>query len=192
LKKWIFVLNPLRVWSIPPSANEGALYFPLYFVIYPDRIIKKDCKLFILKILEMIDIKNEIFKPVAERIRERASSLSEIHRFHCCGIEGWLKVEAIKALSGMVKSVNNRGPDITLTDGTQIELKGATNFDAASIRRGCLKDDAPCLFLADGSNPKKVKNIENEKVEVKASQIISDGPNNWMVGLAAPLNPVEG
>jgi len=73
---------------------------------------------------------DRIFEPVKKRVTGRADSLSEIRRL-CAnsGIEGWLKVEAVKALSCMVKSVNNQGPDLTLTDGTQIELKGATNFD---------------------------------------------------------------
>lgn len=136
----------------------------------------------------MIDLKKEIFEPVAARISERATSLSEIHRFDRCGIEGWLKVEAIYALSDMVKSINNSGPDLTLTDGIKIELKASTDFNAARIRDVCLQEnyDAPCLFLADGSNPNRVSNIENERVEVVDFRIISDGANNWIVGLAAP------
>ncbi len=147
----------------------------------------------------MYDLKNDIFEPVANRISERAPSLSEI--CHLCansGIEGWLKVEVVSALSGMVQSINNKGPDLTLTDGTQIELKGMTDFNADYIRKGCLwehkeckrgehYDDAPCLFLADGSKPERVNEIEDKKVEVIAYQIISDGPNNWIVGLAAPI-----
>lgn len=134
----------------------------------------------------MIDLKKEIFEPVAARISERATSLSEIHRFDRCGIEGWLKVEAVYALSGMVQRVRNEGADLTLTDGTQIELKGATDFNTNLMREACLKYDAPCLFLADGSNPNRVSNIENERVEVVDFRIISDGANNWIVGLAAP------
>ena len=134
----------------------------------------------------MEDLKNKIFKPVAAWISERASSLSEIHRFPRCGIEAWLKVEAVYALSDMVKSVSNKGPDLTLTDGTKIELKGATDFNAAYIREGCTKYGTPCLFLADGSKPEIVKNIENEEVKLIASQPIGEGSNKWIVGLAAP------
>ncbi|MCD6394518.1 MAG: hypothetical protein J7M40_13550 [Planctomycetes bacterium] len=135
----------------------------------------------------MRDIKNEIFEPVAERISERATSLSEIHRFNNCGIEGWLKVEAVYALSNMVESVNNRGPDLTLQDGTKIELKAATDFNAEYIRNGCLRDGVPCLFLADGRDPERISEIENEEVEVIASRIINEESGNWIVGLAKPI-----
>jgi len=136
----------------------------------------------------MRDIENEILEPVARQIRKHASSLSEIRRFDRCGIEGWLKVEAVFALSGMVQSINNEGPDLTLTDGTQIELKGTTDFNPNYIRDGCVSDDVPCvlcLFLADGSNPKRVNEIEDERVKVIYRRI-NDGSNDWIVGLAVP------
>ena len=148
----------------------------------------KACKLFILRSLEMCDLTNDIFEPVAKRISERVSSLSEIRRLcNNCGIEGWLKVEAVYALSGMVRSVNNRGPDLTLTNGTKIELKGMTNFDAVSIQNGCANYGVPCLFLADGSNQERVNEIENEEVRVIASRIIREESGNWIVGLAKPI-----
>ena len=134
----------------------------------------------------MEDIENKIFEPIAKRISKRADSLGAIRRFRNCGIEGWLKVEAVYALSDMVKSVNNKGPDLTLTDGSEIELKGTTDFNAEYIRGGC-QYGVPCLFLADGSEPERVSDIDDEKVKVKASRIISDGSNNWIVGLAAPI-----
>src|SRR5437868_6470460 len=70
-------------------------------------------------------LKENVFAPVAERVKDRRDSLSGIARFLSCGIgfEGWFKVEALGALGSQVKRLCNEGPDLELVNGVFIELK---------------------------------------------------------------------
>ena len=56
--------------------------------------------------------REKIFCPVAKRVLDQADSLREIARFPKAGIEGWLKVEAVWALSDLVAKLQNKGPDL--------------------------------------------------------------------------------
>ena len=76
-----------------------------------------------------LDLKHDIFMPVVARMVDRNDSLRNIKRFPKSGIEGWFKVEIVAALGNKVTSVNNKGPDLTLEDGTYVEIKAATNFE---------------------------------------------------------------
>ncbi|OQY11988.1 MAG: hypothetical protein B6I30_05730 [Desulfobacteraceae bacterium 4572_187] len=101
-----------------------------------------------------IDLKSDVFEPVKDRIIGRRNSLASIKRFPNTGIEGWLKVEVVAALGNKmapVKSLKNKGPDIILEDGTEIELKAATNFQKGFFVGAIRKYGTPCLFLGEGS-----------------------------------------
>jgi len=87
-------------------------------------------------------LKERIFGPVAERVKDRRDSLLNIARFPRLGIEGWLKVEATRALLDRVKKILNNGPDIQLDDDLFIELKGATDCNPSWILGGLTRDAA--------------------------------------------------
>lgn len=55
-----------------------------------------------------------------------------------------------------IRGSNSGHADLLLEDEIEIEVKGQTNFRPNEIRVG-LKYGTPCLFLADGSNPKTIR-----------------------------------
>jgi len=133
-----------------------------------------------------LDLKRDVFQPVVSRITERSDSLRDVKRFSNVGIEGWFKVEIVAALGGKVTSLNNKGPDLTLEDQTKIEIKAATNF----AKSWCVIDPIkkygfPVLFLADGSDPTKFTEGD-DAFEVIGCEVVSDGANSWLLGLAKP------
>jgi hypothetical protein len=81
-------------------------------------------------------LKEKVFGPVAERVKEKRDSLSRLTRFSRSGIEGWLKVETACALGDCVKKFLNNGPDLQLADELFIELKGATDCNTSYILGG--------------------------------------------------------
>jgi hypothetical protein len=93
------------------------------------------------------ELRKNIFQPLASHLRGETKSLQAIRRFRGGGIEGWFKVEIVAALVGGVEKIRNRGADLILKDGTEIELKAGCGLDAAHIRKGALKYGVPCLFL---------------------------------------------
>ena len=133
-------------------------------------------------------LKEDIFHPVAARIRGKADSLKEIKRFPKTGIEGWLKVEAVAALGKKITALKNRGPDLTFENDLQIELKAATDLNLAYIRDGALKYRCPCLFLGDGNEPSRIEAIEKDpQIRFIGHEIFSDGENKWVIGIIEPI-----
>jgi hypothetical protein len=134
------------------------------------------------------ELKANVFDPVSAQIRKRASVLQHVRRFPHCGIEGWLKVEAVAALGDLVKAVNNKGPDLRLEGGDRIELKGATDFWLDNIEQGATRYGVPCLFLADGSQTARMDTLSDSESEVElvASTLFSDGKNQWVIGMIIP------
>jgi hypothetical protein len=135
-----------------------------------------------------LDLKQDVFQPVVTRIAERKDSLRAIMRFANVGIEGWFKVEIVAALGEKVFSLNNKGPDLTLKDRTNIEIKAATNFGINwCVIDPIKKYGSPVLFLADGSDPNKYKfTNRDDTFEVIGCELVSDGANNWLLGMAKP------
>ena len=129
-----------------------------------------------------------ILSRISSKVRERADSLDHIFRFKRSGIEAWFKVEVVAALGDLVVSLNNKGPDLTLSNGMMIELKGATDFNPSYLRDGALKDKVPCLFLGNGE---EVKNINRLKamtsIRVIGLEFIK-GHYQWVVGCIVPAN----
>ena len=133
-----------------------------------------------------LDLKQEVFQPVLSRVVDRSDSLRNVKRFPNTGIEGWLKVEVVAALGDRVKSLNNKGPDLTLADGTEVELKAATNFQGSWCVAGTLKYGVASLFLADGANRTERISPENANLEIVARHVLSDGENDWLLGMVKP------
>jgi hypothetical protein len=130
-----------------------------------------------------IQLNDDLFRPVLSRLQEEAHSLHEIRRFKGGGIEGWFKVEVVAALADLVQRVRNEGPDLLLSDGTEVELKAGCGLDASYIRNGALSHHVPCLFLGYGGNLALLDTID---VELVTSSELSDGHDKWVVGLIRP------
>ncbi len=134
-----------------------------------------------------LDLNQDVFQPVVARVIERTDSLRNVKRFPRAGIEGWFKVEIVAALGDKVASLNNVGPDLTLEDQTNIEIKAATNFDKSwCVVNPLRKYTTPVLFLADGAHPEKFTSSKDDDFEIVGRKIISDGMNNWLLGMVRP------
>jgi hypothetical protein len=134
-----------------------------------------------------IDLENEIFRPIAKRIRERADSLRGLKRFQT-GFEGWLKVEAVAVLGNKVEALRNKGADLLLNGGLQVELKAAYDLNPSwIIGEGVLKYNSPCLFLGDGGNAYKIEALKRDnRIKLVAYEVFSDGDTQWVIGIIVP------
>ncbi len=131
------------------------------------------------------DLKNDIFVPVLARMRERAESLHNIKRFPRTGIEAWFKVEIVAVLGNKVKALQNKGPDLKFEDGTEVELKGATDFNKTwLIVEPIRKYGVPCLFLGDGKGQTEDTPPSGDDFEVVGWKLFSGG--EWIIGLVKP------
>jgi hypothetical protein len=138
-------------------------------------------------------LREKVFVPVAERVKDRRDSLSGAARFLNSGIEGWLKVEAARALGDRVKKFCNTGPDLQLADDFFIELKGATNCSSYWILGGLKYSTQPqyrcvaCLFLGDGGATRISACVEelHRRSTVVAHETFSAGTGEWIIGLIA-------
>lgn len=128
----------------------------------------------------------QVLRPVAERMRERADSLSEMPRFEKAGLEGWFRVEIVAILKEKVAAIRNKGPDLILDDGTELELKGATDFNVPYIRSGVTRDNCLCLFLADGSDSSRIDKVANERIRLIGHETVSLDGHTWVIGLIGP------
>ena len=147
----------------------------------PDMFLKEDAFL-----------KQEVFDLIAERVKDRRDSLLHIARFPRLGIEGWLKVEAVRALSDRVEKILNTGPDLQLADGVFIELKGATDCNPSYILGGLIFKTEPryrrlaCLFLGSGNSISTCMAKLELGSRVLAYERFSAGTHEWVVGLIVP------
>ena len=137
-----------------------------------------------------MDLKRDVFLPVAERLKARKDSLLPLGRFlgSQIGIEAWFKVEVVAALGDEITALNNKGADLSLSTGEEIELKAATDLNLGYIRKGCTRDNVPCLFLGDGRDPTRIDELEAEDVKFIAYEVFSDGANDGVVGLIEPVS----
>jgi len=120
-----------------------------------------------------------ILEAVAKRVQERVDSLDPVFNFNT-GIEGWFKVECVCGLERQgekVERLQNKGPDLLLKGGLQIELKGASNFSPTYLQSGALKDDVPCLFLGSGENRNNIEKLRADPqihvIDIKIIGIIA-------------------
>jgi hypothetical protein len=138
-------------------------------------------------------LKEKIFDPVAKRVMDGADSLLHLAKFPRSGIEGWLKVEAVRALADLVRKLQNKGPDLQLIEDFFVELKGATECNQVGILDVLKKYQADpryrrlaCLFIGSGSNIPRCINYWNANARVLAYERFSVGTDDWIVGLIVP------
>ena len=115
-----------------------------------------------------------------------------IARFPRLGIEGWLKVEATRALLDRVAKILNNGPDFQFADDLFVELKGAADCNPAWILGG-LKyhtldryQRLACLFLGSGSNISTCLEQLERNSKVVAYERFAVGTHEWIIGLIVP------
>jgi hypothetical protein len=95
-------------------------------------------------------------------------------------------VEVVAAIGDIVRSIQNKGPDIVLIDGTQVELKAATNFDKRYFLDPINKYGCASLFLGDGSN-NALTAFDGDGIEIVGCEFFNDGKNGrWVLGLMKP------
>ena len=103
----------------------------------------------------------KILEAVTQRVTERVDSLDPVFTFKT-GLEGWFTVELGSGLERQgekVERLQNKGPDILLTEDLQIELKGASDFNPSYLSSGALKDNVPCIFLGSGVEIHRIEKL---------------------------------
>jgi hypothetical protein len=143
-------------------------------------------------------LKEAIFRPVAARVIDRGQdSLSNVARFLNSGIEGWLKVETARALGSLIGGFQNSGPDLRLTNGLFIELKGATNCNSSYILTGLkyfpTHPQLACLFLGGGTDRRIdafLGRLSLRSKMIEHARFLA-GSDEWIVGLIVrPDQPI--
>lgn len=134
-----------------------------------------------------LDLIQDVFQPVLARVDERGDSLRKIMRLTNSGIEGWFKVEIVAALGNKVQRIRNAEADLMLEDGTQVEIKAATNFSKYwCVSYPLTRYRQPVLFLAGGASPEKLKRAKDDSFDIVACEGVSDGENEWLLGMVKP------
>ena len=134
-----------------------------------------------------LDLRQDIFQPVVARVAKRADSLTDIMRFSYSGIEGWFKVEIVAALGDKVHKLQNKRADLKLWDGTEVEIKAATNFSKYwCITNPVQKYGQPVLFLAGGARPEKLQGVKDDSFEIVACEGFAAGVHHWLIGMVKP------
>jgi len=134
---------------------------------------------------------NELFNIIFNHISKRVESLSTIEqrrfREKGIGLEGWLKVEILKALElagkiNIVKDVKGKGPDLIFKNGLKVELKAASDFNYKYFLSGLgYKNCSYCIFLGYNEKDigeedvKKQFKIYSEKEEIDLKKEVNRG-----------------
>ena len=135
----------------------------------------------------VLDLNQHIFRLVVERVKERRDSLPNMMRFTNSGIEGWFKVEIVAALGDKVEKIQNKGADLKLTDGTEIEIKAAANFSKPwCIVDPVQKHGEPVMFLAGGADTERLQRAKDDSFEIVDCEGFSVGTHHWLVGIVKP------
>lgn len=130
--------------------------------------------------------------------------------FNNVGIEGWFKVEIIKALATseypveglqrehvqIIEGGNKKTrPDLKLHNGPFVELKSYTNFDTSGLKKETLKHGTFLLFLngLKESDRKRIDELNSEKTKLVKHEVFSDSKNDWIIGVIQPIkSPSQG
>jgi hypothetical protein len=83
------------------------------------------------------------------------------------GFEGWLKVEVIAALGNKIREIRNRGADLLLEGGLEIELKAVGNLAYSwIIKEGVIRYKAHAYFSEMGRIEKKLKTLNLTSIDL--------------------------
>jgi hypothetical protein len=139
------------------------------------------------------DLYKIIFVPVRDRILQRKNSLANLKNLRSSiSFEGWLKIESICALNGIVDRVGNRGSDLILKNNLPtVELKASIdnltkNYFTKSKN---ILYSVPVLFIA-GKGQRTLEQITSEILfTIIGQEQIND---ELILGLVSPsdnMNP---
>jgi hypothetical protein len=120
---------------------------------------------------------NNIFTHVKEQIIHRLDSLNSLNVLsNKISFEGWLKVEAIKAINQQINSTQNRGSDLKLTDGSKIELKASMDLlhKGYFFHRKRVKYSDPVLLIAGGDIKRLNQFASKYNLDVLQSHELND------------------
>jgi hypothetical protein len=140
------------------------------------------------KLEEMQEYRNTIFPLIFNRIKQRSESLVAIGKghFNQCGLEGWLKVEAVAALANdkmhTVQKISNKGVDLALASGLTLELKGATDFNISGFPAEVAKKGT-LLFLQNGNDQEKIKALQTKVTLICHDYFVDSANNRWIMGI---------
>lgn len=154
------------------------------------------------------ELVGRLFEPIARHVEAYFGELShdQLNEFRPReirnhGIEvSWFGGMIMRALPDLVRSIRTRGPDLLLFDGTEIELKAASDCwpqymagteKSAGWRKYLNHPNHPsfagCLFLGDGSKESKIeeiRRISRPAVELRAYRLFKDARDDcWVLGL---------
>jgi hypothetical protein len=136
------------------------------------------------------EIYNKIFRYACKHFSTAIHTLTGIEKLNqpTLGLEGWFRVELIKALekTEIVNKISNKGADLLLENGDYLELKAGADLNFSYILDGVKTQN--CIFLG---KPRFKKIIYNKEKIV--SEFISRDPtlninlqpleDNWFIGL---------
>ncbi len=135
-------------------------------------------------------IYDTIFECACNHFPHAIKSLSGIEKLNqpTLGLEGWFRVELVKALENttIVNKICNRGADLLLDNGDFLELKAAADLNFTYILQGI--KETHCLFLGKPRSKRII--YEKEKImteflrrvptlDIKLQQL----EDNWYIGL---------
>jgi hypothetical protein len=131
---------------------------------------------------------SRILTAVATSVGERMAPLKQVEKYKNSGIEAWFKVEVFHALKDTdpVLRPQNKGPDLALNDGLEIELKGATDFNIKGWFVPGLKYGTPCLFLGWTEVPSKHVRELTVSSQFETVGITCLCNSGWHVGMIVP------
>lgn len=130
-----------------------------------------------------------IYYSALNHFRKVIDTLSAIEKLNqnTLGLEGWFRVELVKSLEGtkIIERISNKGADIKMIDGTELELKAAKDLNFGYLVNGA--KNCPCLFLGKPRGKKKnltmiqIKKELEEKANSKV--LLEEIKENWYLGL---------
>jgi hypothetical protein len=131
----------------------------------------------------------EVFNYAVSHFPNVMHTLSSIEKLNqkTMGLEGWFKIELIKALeqTDIIEKVNNKGPSLKLKNDTYLELKAGADLNFTYILKGVKQ--CPCLFLGKPRGKRESFMEEDVTLEFKKRDgveiIIERFQHNWNLGL---------
>ncbi len=142
------------------------------------------------KEVTVVDLINDVFKPVYKRVLEKKADLIGKQKKATHGFECWLPRSAHYCFGR-----HRFRPDVikreqillSLMDETELKAESGFSFDWI-IEEGALKHKAPVLFLSGLKRKNKIKELEERPdVKVLHYKYLSDGKDDWILGLIEPI-----
>ena len=141
-----------------------------------------------------MDLIKDVFEPVYQKVKEQKKDLIGKQKTPTHGFENWLTIQLKSALkeTGLQPVSHGQGPDITFSDGSKLELKAAANFSLPwLIGDGALHHKSPVLFLFNGTDGNMIEKLKNRsEVRVLHYRYLSDGIDDWILGLVEPVENI--